>query len=129
MVVIKPNVWTEPDERGRRKPDHMVLPMRVAAPLAILAREAVDQVMGGVSHNDAQQVLLDIIGSSSPIQAESAVSLLGTFLPVSLGTLTQLAFNKDIFRNANIDSATRNERATPAAQFVGVHTPLSPGQA
>ena len=125
IVIIKPSAWLPPDQHGRERPDYWTIPVRTGMPLALMAREAAQRSMGDAPPRDWQAVLLDLVGSASPIQVDSGVSALGSFLPVAFGTALQLATGRDWFRNAALGSENADERATALPRAIDERTGLS----
>lgn len=113
IVFMLPGV-TGRDERGDRRPNYAMLPMRELSPIAILARDLMQGVMGNSSRT-AGETARAILGAASPIQANGVADLASSFLPPVASTPLQLATDRDFFRGGPIATDRADESASSLA--------------
>lgn len=119
LVVMSPQPYGGPDERGNRRLNYVVIPLAEFGSIFIPTREVTRQAMGrDAKPTDWARLGADILGSSSPLQTDSPSSALGTFVPTIYGTALQLNQNKDFFRDRAIVTKAADERASRPAQLI-----------
>lgn len=115
------------DERGERRPNYALIPLRELAPVVILARDLAQRAIGkdGRTAVEGAQAML---GAASPVQASNAADLFSSFNPSGLNTGTQLAADRDFFRGGPIATDRRDEQASSLAKGIAGATGYRPSQ-
>jgi len=128
LVVMAPHPRVGTDQYGRDRLNYVLGPARNFTGLVGLAREAIMTAMGASSPQDWANTLMGVIGTSSPVQTDSATTAIGAFVPGFLGTAAQLVTNQDFFRDRAIASEFADEQATAPAKMIGGATGIRPSQ-
>lgn len=115
LVIMMP--WGEKtDEQGNRRPDFLWLPTGLMSPYLTLAREAVRRSMSKLPR-DPGDMAMGVAASTSPLSGRTPFDLATNVLPQPISTLTQLAADRDAFRNRQINTRFNNEQASALSRW------------
>lgn len=126
IVIMLPGV-TGRDERGEKRPNYALIPMRELAPVAILARELAQRALTG-SGRPPMEMAGAMLSAASPVQASGAADLFSSTLPPLASTGLQLAADRDFFRGGPIATERRDENASALAHGIAGATGYRPSQ-
>jgi len=126
IVIMLPGAAGR-DERGERRPNYALVPLRELAPVAILARDLSTRVLGGTGRSVTESAQA-MLGAASPIQASSGADLFSSFNPAGLNTALQYYADRDFFRGGPIATERRDEQASSLAQGAADLTGMRPSQ-